>query len=195
MAVYFTLCFALLALLWFLLIHFGIRIFSHFLNSYSYKEWLKNTINLLWSGLCLAILLWFSLDFPVPVPNWFPKEGNVASSMRATAEDLAHFLIELAAPQHLDMDLIDRMRTPQVTVDEHISWGLGIGIQHSVHGESLWHWGSNPGSKSVMVIYPAQCNGVVVLANSWNGSNFVFEIAGRALGGKTYWKISSPQSE
>lgn len=88
MAVYFTLCFALLALLWFLLIHFGIRIFSHFLNSYSYKEWLKNTINLLWSGLCLAILLWFSLDFPVPVPNWFPKEGNVASSMRATAEKL-----------------------------------------------------------------------------------------------------------
>jgi CubicO group peptidase (beta-lactamase class C family) len=83
--------------------------------------------------------------------------------------------------------MMAQMQTPQVKVNEHISWGLGIGIQHSAHGESLWHWGSNPGSKSIMVVYPAQRIGIVVLCNSSEGSDLIFAIAKRALGGKAYW--------
>jgi CubicO group peptidase (beta-lactamase class C family) len=126
-------------------------------------------------------------NFPTPLPNWFPPGGNAASSLRTTASDLAYFLIELMESRHLNKDLMAQLQAPQVRVNEHVSWGLGIGIQHSLHGESLWHWGSNPGSKSMMVVYPAQRSGIVVLCNGSQGENLIVEIAKRALGGKAYW--------
>ncbi|MGH7493253.1 MAG: serine hydrolase [bacterium] len=118
---------------------------------------------------------------------WFESRGNAASSLRSTAENLATFLIELSAGQHLSPEWLAQMQTSYINVNTHVSWGLGIGLQHSEHGDCLWHWGSNPGSKSVMIIYPKQRVGVVVLSNSWNGSDLIQEVAARALGGKTYW--------
>jgi CubicO group peptidase (beta-lactamase class C family) len=140
-----------------------------------------------WGMASLLLLFMLLRNFPTPLPNWFQPRGNAASSLRATASDLARFLIELMDTEHLSRDMMAQMQTPQVKANEHVSWGLGIGIQHSTHGESLWHWGSNPGSKSIMVIYPAQRTGIVVLCNSSEGSDLIFEIAKRALGGKAYW--------
>jgi CubicO group peptidase (beta-lactamase class C family) len=136
----------------------------------------------------LLVLMFFPLrNLSVPIPLWFKSGGNAASSLRSTAGDLARFLVELSQSQHLDLRLTEQMLLPQVRVNDDISWGLGLAIQHSPNGPSIWHWGSNPGSKSIMVIYPDRGLGVVVLSNSGNSSDLIVEIAGRALGGRAVW--------
>jgi CubicO group peptidase (beta-lactamase class C family) len=183
LASYFTFCALVLLAAWLVLAFAGARILQKFLQ----QRAALLTTKIAW-GLASLILLFMLLrNFPTPLPNWFPPGGNAASSLRATASDLAYFLIELMESRHLNKDLMAQLQAPQVRVNEHVSWGLGIGIQHSLHGESLWHWGSNPGSKSIMVVYPAQRSGIVVLCNSAQGENLVVEIAKRALGGKAYW--------
>ncbi|MEM7018607.1 MAG: hypothetical protein AAF512_14855, partial [Pseudomonadota bacterium] len=98
-------------------------------------------------------------------------------------------LIALGRDARQGGELWGQMITPHIQVNEHISWGLGVGIQHSQHGDSLWHWGSNLGSQSLMVYYPATGVGIVILTNSQNGADIYHEIAHHALGGKAYWQI------
>ena len=140
------------------------------------------------SSLVLSIWIFVTIaNRPIPLPNWFPTEGNAASSLRTTATDLGNFLIEIAEPKFLDSTIIADMITRKVKVNEHVSWGLGVAIQHSKNGDAIWHWGSNPGSKSMMVIYPDSGTGIVILTNSSNASNLVAEVVERALGGKAFW--------
>ena len=184
LAAYFSLCALALIMIWVVVLWIGVRVFKHL---FSKQKKLALAVHTGWGILSMVVLVFLLQHMPVPLPNWFTTGGNAASSLRSTAGDLAHFLIELSESRHLNATLMTQMQQPEISVNEHVSWGLGMGIQHSSHGESLWHWGSNPGSKSVMVVYPDQGIGVVVLSNSSNASDLVFELAGRALGGKAYW--------
>jgi CubicO group peptidase (beta-lactamase class C family) len=93
------------------------------------------------------------------------------------------FLIEVAEPQHLNAELAAQVRTPQVSAGRNMTWGLGPGIQHSEHGNALWQNGQTFGFRSLMVIYPEQHIGVVVLTNSDHGFPLACDVAQRALGG------------
>jgi CubicO group peptidase (beta-lactamase class C family) len=126
-------------------------------------------------------------DVPVPLPEWFPPDGNAASSLHATAADLGRFMVELSDPRVLDPAIAGEMREARVRVDERLDWGLGIGVQRTAQGTALFHRGSNPGSKSAMAIYPEAGIGVVVLTNGSDGSALVSDVARRALGGPVYW--------
>ena len=181
LATYFTFCGSLITALWIGAMLIGRRVLRR-------QSPTKRQILFAAWGLASAALLLLALrNVPAPLPNWFPDEGNAASSLRSTPSDLANFLIELSTAGHLDSTFATQMVEAQVMANEHVSWGLGVGIQHSEYGESLWHWGSNPGSKNLMVIYPEQGVGIVVLSNSSNASDLVVEIASRALGGKAHW--------
>jgi CubicO group peptidase (beta-lactamase class C family) len=109
---------------------------------------------------------------------------SAAGTIRATAPDLARFLIEIADPQHLSPEIAAEMRTPQVSLHRDLSWGLGPGIQHSPEGDALWQWGQALDFQSVMIIYPDDGYGAVVLTNSDAlNPDVAIEIAHRALGG------------
>ena len=109
---------------------------------------------------------------------------NAAGTIRATAADMARFLIEIADPQHLSPETAAEMRTPQVSLRSDLSWGLGPGIQHSPEGDALWQWGQAFDFQSVMIIYPDLGYGVVVLANSdFLNPDVAIGIAHHALGG------------
>jgi CubicO group peptidase (beta-lactamase class C family) len=82
------------------------------------------------------------------------------------------------------------IQEPQIRINEDNSWGLGMGIQHSSEGDSVWHWGANTGFRSLMVIYPQHDIGVVVLTNSNDGLELARDIAHIALGGLNAWDIS-----
>ena len=64
-----------------------------------------------------------------------------------------------------------------------MSWGLGPGIHHSEQGDALWQNGQTPGFRSLIVIYPEQQIGVVVLTDSDQGFPLACDVAQRALGG------------
>jgi CubicO group peptidase (beta-lactamase class C family) len=109
---------------------------------------------------------------------------SAAASMRATAADMARFLIEIADPEHLNPETAAVMRTPQVSLRSDLSWGLGPGIQHSPEGDAFWQWDQELDSQSLMIIYPDVGYGAVVLTNSaFLNADVAIEIAHRALGG------------
>ena len=121
-------------------------------------------------------------DLPGVMPE--AAKPGAASTIRATATDMAHFLIEIAHPQYLSPETAAQMHTPQVSLRSDLSWGLGPGIQHSPEGDALWQWGQELDFQSLMIIYPELGYGAVVLTNSdVLNSGVAIEIAHRALGG------------
>jgi CubicO group peptidase (beta-lactamase class C family) len=132
-----------------------------------------------------GILLLASKISNFPVPKWPPVHAQAAGSMRATAADLAVFLIELSGPRHLSAETARQMSSPQVRLSDELSWGLGPGIQHSKEGDALWQWGQHLHFQSLMIIYPERGFGAVVCTNNdLLNPDVAVEIAHRALGGK-----------
>jgi CubicO group peptidase (beta-lactamase class C family) len=120
------------------------------------------------------------------MPGFSPEAARPSApgTIRATAADMARFLIEIADAQHLRPETAAEMRTPQVSLRSDLSWGLGPGIQHSPEGDALWQWGQAFDFQSVMIIYPDLGYGAVVLTNSDAlNSDVAIDIAHRALGG------------
>lgn len=142
---------------------------------------LRATLMVIWF-LASALALLALISAPSgPIPRLPAGTPNAFASLRATAPDLAKFLLELSAPQHLAPALMAEMTSPEVDSAENQSWGLGIGIQHTPNGKALFHSGNNPDFHAWMVIDPAQRNGVVILTNGENGASLAEEIAGYVM--------------
>lgn len=138
-----------------------------------------------------AFLLGVAYKTPAPLRPRSYSHGNIAFSFRSTAGDLARFLIEISDSQIMSPELSALVQEPQIKVNQHNSWGLGMGIQHSTVGDSLWHWGASTGYRSIMIIYPQHHIGIVVLTNSNEGLGLARDIAQFALGGLNEWDISA----
>ena len=118
------------------------------------------------------------------MPKWPPVSASAAWSLRATAGDMATFLIELSKPRYLNSEISKQLQSSQVSLSNDLSWGLGPGIQHSQFGDALWQWGQNIDFQSVLIVYPKHGFGVVVLCNNdLQNPDVAIEIAHRALGG------------
>jgi CubicO group peptidase (beta-lactamase class C family) len=143
----------------------------------------QGLLRIAWFGLSLFVLLWLAGMITGPLPAALSPQPSAVGSLRTSATDLATFLIEVAEPQHLNAELAAQVRAPQVSAGRNMSWGLGPGIQHSEHGNALWQNGQTFGFRSLMVIYPEQQIGVVVLTNSDHGFPLACDVAQRALGG------------
>ncbi len=146
---------------------------------------LRRSLTFLWGVLILVGPVLFASKLTnLPIPRWPQTEADSAGSMRATVGDMAKFLIELSNPQYLSPDLTTQMQRSQISLSGDLSWGLGMGIQHSQEGDVLWQWGQHLDFQSIMIIYPEQNFGVVVCTNSdFLSPDVAMEIAHRALGG------------
>jgi CubicO group peptidase (beta-lactamase class C family) len=121
----------------------------------------------------------------LPVPRWPAVSPSAAGSVRATAADMATFMIELAHPTLLGPETAAQLRTSQIQLTSNLSWGLGPGILHSQEGEALWQWGQHIDFQSLVIIYPEHGLGVVVLTNSdLLSPDVAIEVAHRAVGGQ-----------
>jgi CubicO group peptidase (beta-lactamase class C family) len=143
----------------------------------------QGLLRITWVGLSLFVLLWLVGMITGPLPSALSPQPSAVGSLRTSATDLATFLIEVAEPQHLNAELAAQLRASQVSAGRDMTWGLGPGIQHSEHGNALWQNGQTFGFRSLMVVYPEQHIGVVVLTNSEHGFPLTCDVAQRALGG------------
>ncbi len=110
---------------------------------------------------------------------------NVAGSLLTTANDYALFLrhlLGLSAAPAGGRAVLERMLAPQVTINEALRWGLGVGLQTDAAGRaaSFWHWGDSGGVKAFVLGDPAAGTGVVVFTNGNNG-RAVYERIVRAV--------------
>ena len=147
----------------------------------------RRAVALTAGALLLAVFAVQRVPFSAPLP----ERAHAAYSFLSTAPDLARFLAELSRPALLGPELTAELRRAQVSVNERVSWGLGIGLQHTSDGDALFHWGQNLGYESLMVVFPEQQIGVVVLTNATGGLDIVRDIAHRAIGGEHYgyWRF------
>ncbi len=116
-------------------------------------------------------------------------EPNAASSLVCTPADYARFvqrLLERPAPRARGIVLADvaPMWKPAVDAAEGISWGLGIGIEHTPQGDAFWHWGNNGGMYNAFVVgYPRERLALVVLTNGGTGLKACTTIVPVGIGG------------
>jgi CubicO group peptidase (beta-lactamase class C family) len=117
-------------------------------------------------------------DNPV-FPNWLLP--NAAASMLTSANDYGLFLRHLLSPE--GKAVLDRMQSPQVTINESLGWGLGFGRQTGESGQvSVWHWGDNFGFKNFVLLTPATRSATLVFTNGQSG-RAVYERVIRAVNG------------
>ncbi len=134
-----------------------------------------------------------------PGEKWKPNEAIAASSLHTTAGDYALFVEALMNGTGLKPETLREMERPQIAVDptctncadrepkelsKSVFWGLGIGIQETKQGESLWHWGDNGSFKCYVVAFPKQKIGVVMFMNGANGLSIASEVVRIAIGGE-----------
>ncbi|HEY2517690.1 MAG TPA: serine hydrolase domain-containing protein [Polyangiaceae bacterium] len=101
-----------------------------------------------------------------------PVESTVdrpvaATSLLSTASDYARFVRHLTmAPK--DDPIVSAMVTPQVDVDtgRNLSWGLGVALAEP---EWFFHWGANPGFRSLFVGSRRRGEAVLVLTDGDGG--------------------------
>ena len=159
-----------------------------FLAPLRQKRILKATIATLWMVISLLAFLKIADSYSGPVPKNNSDEVSAIGSLRSTAPDLAIFLKELSNPQYLRKGIASQIDSAQININQDFSWGLGVGIQHSVQGDAIWQNAITFAFRGIMVTYPREGHGVVVLTNSESGLPVVYDIAERALGGKARWK-------
>ena len=145
-----------------------------------YQRIINIFLGLLLSGIIILISTKVS---NLPVPIWPNYEPGPAGTLRTSPNELALFMIEIANPKHLKTETAELLRTPQIKLDENLSWGMGPGIFYSEKGYALWQWGQHIDFQSIMIIYPESKFGVVVCTNNdLLNPDVALEIAQRALG-------------
>jgi len=127
-----------------------------------------------------------------------PKEANAAASLHTTSGDYALFVEALLNGTGLKPHTLREMERSQVAVDsectnctdrepktlsKNVFWGLGIGIQETAQGESLWHWGDNGRFKCYVVAFPKQKIGAVFFMNGENGLSLTSALIRISIGG------------
>jgi hypothetical protein len=119
-----------------------------------------------------------------PIKNRKYPSANAAFTLHTTALDYAKFTVAILKGSGLKPETMNQMMTPQVQVEEgcinsihkergklsdSLSWGLGLGLQRLLGGDSFWHWGDNPGFKSYVVGFREKKRAIVIFTNSSTG--------------------------
>lgn len=137
--------------------------------------------------------------------KFYPDSMWSATSLHSTPTEYAQFMIAMMKQDNDNSSLL----TPEMTklmyrhqvyvndsvqghddwprdavmVDEHVSWGLGWGIQHHETCDSFWHWGDNDTFTAFAAGFPDQGVGVVIMTNSTNGEDIFEQVCLEAIGG------------
>ncbi len=120
-----------------------------------------------------------------PSAAYIGDRPEASSSLHTTPSDVARFLCALLSPStaaHLGAPQLAAMLQPHVQLDNRVAWGLGWGLEDTDDGLAFWHWGDNPGFKSLVVAYPATQAGIVIMTNSDAGLGLCAHLV-RAISG------------
>jgi CubicO group peptidase (beta-lactamase class C family) len=128
------------------------------------------------------------------------ESSRAAGSMSTTADDYAHFIINLMLEKGLKKASFQQMLSPQMKVTSkrgfgplrdsvthdndaiQLSWGLGIGLFQSPYGKGFFHTGHGDANQNYAVAFPEKGIAVVLLSNSENFETVSAEIVNACIG-------------
>ncbi len=124
--------------------------------------------------------------FGVPQVHRRWSRANAAASMYTTATDFAKFICAILNNKQLESDETTSMLSPQIEIDDHLSWSLGFGRQSDSNGMAFWQWGDYGIYRNFVLAYEKQKCGIVWFTNSFYGISILDELVEKCLGGKEH---------
>ena len=110
-------------------------------------------------------------------------EPNAAWSLYTSTSDYALFLTRLLEGRGgLSQPMFEAMLSPQNSVNNALTWGLGWGLVKR-SPDVFWHWGDNTGYKNLTVTDRATGDGLVLFTNSDTGFPFTTLLAAELTDG------------
>jgi CubicO group peptidase (beta-lactamase class C family) len=114
------------------------------------------------------------------------SRAHAGATMYTTATDYARFVCAVMNKIQLNTQETADMLTPQVEVNDHVSWSLGFGRQRDANGTAFWQWGDYGIYRNLIVAYEESRSGVVWLTNSYHGLSIADDLVAKCIGGTTY---------
>lgn len=122
-----------------------------------------------------------------PIKPFIGDGPEAASSLHTTASDFVRFLRAMWGSTQqstlLSGSTLHAMLQPQVSVSAALTWGLGWGLENTDLGPAFWHWGDNPGYKSMALALPARETGIVIMTNGDRGLDLCDYLVHTIIGG------------
>lgn len=119
------------------------------------------------------------------------EHAHAAATLYTTAADYARFISAVLEGKGLKKETLEKMLTPQITVDEQkgLSWTLGFGRQDDENGPALWQWGDFGIFRNYVIAYPQQKTALVYLTNSAYGLSICTDLVTHAIGGNSLGNV------
>ena len=125
------------------------------------------------------------------------KQERAAASLLTCAHDYAIFLRALMAGTGLKPETYRMMIEKQsvgiwfkhrvTEANQHIWWGLGVGLQENETGKWAWQWGDNGNFKGFCIFNPQKKEALVYLTHSNWGLHITTELLNAFFGQQTWW--------
>lgn len=125
------------------------------------------------------------------------KRQMAAASLLSTAHDYAIFMRALMAGTGLKRKTYRMMSEKQsagiwfkhrvTPANEHIWWGLGIGLQENETGKWVWQWGDNGDFKGFCIANPKKKEALVYFAHSTWALHITTDILNTFFSQQTWW--------
>ena len=117
------------------------------------------------------------------------SQAFAAFSLYTTVRDYATFLIEMMRTDQgdayrLGADELNTMITPQIKINDQLSWGLGWGLEETTQGRYFWHWGDLGDYTGFVLGSRARREGLVILTNGEMGLSICERIVQEVIGGE-----------
>jgi len=102
-------------------------------------------------------------------------ESSAADFLKTTIEDYCKFGIAVIDGAGLSTEVYNEMVTPQVRVNKNETFGLGWDILTNLsNGEyTIFHTGSDAGTRTAVILLPRSKRGLVVFTNGDNGNKLI----------------------
>lgn len=126
------------------------------------------------------------------------KNANAAYSLLTNAHDYTVFLQALIAGRGLKPTTRQMMFEKSsegnwfghtvTEANQHINWGLGVGLQENEMGKSIWHWGDNGDFKGFCISFPDRQEILVYFTYNRYGLNITPDVLNVFFGKQTWWQ-------
>lgn len=157
-------------------------------DSFVFKPLLMNNSWLTWNSEAMEsrFAKWHDKEGKNSYETWKRDSPSAADDLLTTVEDYSRFGLAVLDGFGLPEGLFTEMVTPTAAVGKSSSMGLGWELFKGLPGGeyAMLHTGSDKGVKTLILLFPASKEGLIVFTNSDNGHQLYQKIITTVFGKK-----------